>query len=199
MAEVKAVDLTTDVLDLLLPQFKGKDTIEAILKGVSTPYQETVDTGFDVVENFHVDTTNTDMLNKIGKLLNVPRGIESDEDYRKLIQTQILINRSTGSSKTLIAALDSIVGAGNYIIQENFPAEVSVRLYTPQDVLNADIINAILPIGVNGVFFQNPYADKTPWEVSEVATNEQNVRSILPDVADLGTTDMVIVDVIFTG
>lgn len=198
MAEIKSIDLSASALALLLPQFKDKNTIEAILRGISTPYQETVDAGFEIVENFNLDTDNTAILNLIGKLLNVPRGIETDGEYRQLIKTQILINRSTGSSKTMIQTLDEIAGVGNYKITEQFPAEVSVRLYTPQSVLTADIINAILPIGVNGVFFQNPYADKIPWETSDVATNENNPLAVLPDVADLGTTDVVMIDVIFT-
>jgi len=196
--EIKAIDLSAEALDLLLPQFKGKNVIESILEGVISPYQETVDAAFDIVEEYDLDTTNEDILNLIGKLLNVPRGNESTEEYRQLIKTQILINRSTGSSKTLIQTLDEIVGVGNYIITEQFPAEVNVRLYAPQTVLTAEIINAILPIGVNGVFFQNPYDDKIPWELSEVDPDTPNPLSILPDVADLGTTDVVITDVIFT-
>lgn len=198
MAEIKSFDLSAAALELLLPQFKDKNTIESILKGVATPYQEIIDTGFDIVENYNLDTTNPAILNLIGKLLNVPRGIEDDENYRRLIKTQILINQSTGSSKTLIQTLDSIVGEGNYIITEQFPAEVSVRLYTQQEVLTADIINSILPIGVNGVFFQNPYVGKLPWESSNVATAENNPLAVLPEVADLGTTDVVMIDVIFT-
>lgn len=196
--EIKSVDLTAEALSLLLPQFKNKNTIEAILKGNSEVYQDTVDASFDIIENYHIDTENTDLLNLIGKLLNVPRGVETDEEYRKLIKTQILINRSTGSAKTLIQTLDEIVGVGKYTIQENFPAEVSVRIYVPQDILTEDIISAILPIGVNGVFFQNPYEDKIPWELSEVDPDVPNPLSVLPDVADLGTTDAVIIDVIFT-
>lgn len=196
--EIKAIDLSAEALDLLLPQFKGKNVIESILEGVISPYQETVDAAFEIVEEYDLDTTNEDILNLIGKLLNVPRGNESTEAYRQLIKTQILINRSTGSSKTLIQTLDEIVGVGNYIITEQFPAEVNVRIYVPQTVLTAEIINAILPIGVNGVFFQNPYDDKIPWELSEADPDTPNPLSILPDLADLGTTDVVITDVIFT-
>lgn len=198
MAEIKSFDLSSAALELLLPQFKGKNTIESILKGAATPSQEIIDTGFAIVANYSLDTANSEILNLIGKLLNVPRGIEGDEDYRRLVKTQILINKSTGSSKTMIEALDDIAGEGNYKVTEQFPAEVSVRLYTQQSVLTSEIINAILPIGVNGVFFQNPYVGKLPWESSDVATAENNPLAVLPEVADLGTTDLVMIDVIFT-
>lgn len=198
MAEVKEFNLEENTLNLLIPKFKGKNIIESILKGNSQVQQENMDTGFEVIEKFNIDTDNEELLNLIGKLLNVPRGNEGTEDYRKKVKTQILINRSTGSAKSLIQTLNEIVGVGNYRLEELFPAEVNVRIYTQQDVLTSEVINAILPIGVRGVFFQNPYEDKVPWELSEVDPPTNNPLSVLPDVADLGTTDKVIIDVIFT-
>lgn len=198
MAEVKSLDVTEGALELLLPQFKEKNIIESIIKGVSAPYQEVVDTSLSIIEKFNIDTDNPALLNLIGKLLNIPRGQETDEEYRQKIQTQVLINRSTGSAGTLLPSLDRIVGVGQYKLTEQFPAEVSVRIYSQQQVLTKESINALLPIGVNGVFFQNPYVGKIPWETSDVATGENNVLAILPEVADLATTDVVMIDVVFT-
>lgn len=198
MAQIQGYNLAANTVDLLLPQFRDKSTLEAILKGAAVPNQDIITTGFNIGEEFKIGTYNIEMLNLIGKLLNVPRsGLEDIEEYRSSINTKILINRSTGSAKTLIPLFNSLVGEGNFVLREQFPAEVNIRLYVPQTVLTKDLINDLLPIGVNSTFFQNPYEDKIPWEVSEVGGTALPF-SVLPDLADIGTTDLVMIDLIFT-
>lgn len=198
MAQIKEHNLEESTVGLLLPQFRDKNTLEAILKGASVPSQDIINTGFSISEGFDVDTDNSAMLDLVGRLLNVPRaGIEDLEVYRERIKTKILINRSTGSAKTLIPLFNNLVGEGKFSITEQFPAEVNVRLYEAQTVLTEDLINELLPIGVNGVFFQNLYEGYIVWEVSEVGGPALE-SSILPDLVDLGTTDKVMSDLIFT-
>jgi len=214
MSDIEFVDLTEEALSILLPQFKGKPNIEAILKGNTSYLDASTLTVQNILDGLHFESMSGDLLDKVGKLLNVLRGglsdedyktkIQtvlrgglSDEDYKTKIQTQIFINASDGSIKSLIRVLNTIVGERNYRIVESFPAEVQVRLYEPQNILTESIIGELLPIGVKGVFFQNPYTDKTAWELTEVGEAD-NPFSVLPDVADLDTTDVVVVDVIFT-
>ena len=198
MAQIQGYNLAANTVDLLLPQFRDRSTLEAILKGAAVPNQDIITTGFNISEEFKLGTYNIEMLSLIGKLLNVPRsGLEDIEEYRNSINTKILINRSTGSAKTLVPLFNTLVGEGKFVIREQFPAEVNVRLYAPQTVLTKDLINDILPIGVNGIFFQNPYQDKIPWEVSDVE-GEPLPFAVLPDLADLDITDRVMIDLIFT-
>lgn len=198
MAQIRGYNLAENTVGLLLPQFRDKTTLEAILKGAAVPSQDIISTGFSISEEFGVDTYNSVMLDLVGKLLNVPReGIEDLEEYRQAIKTKILVNRSTGSAKTLIPLLNDLVGEGKFVITEQFPAEVNVRLYEPQTVLTKELIDELLPLGVNGIFFQNPYENYIVWEVSEVV-GPALTSSILPDLADLGITDKVMIDLIFT-
>lgn len=197
MAQIVSYDLAANTVGLLLPQFRDKSILEAILKGAAVPSQGIISTGFDISREFSVDTNNDTMLNLIGTLLNVPRdGTVAIEDYRQSIKTKILVNRSTGSAKTLIPLLNDLVGEGNFTIREQYPAEINVRLYISQTVLTKELINELLPIGVNGIFFQNPYTDKIPWEVSEV-DGPPLPFSVLPDLADISTTNLVMIDLIF--
>ena len=198
MSDVTDIDLVELVDELILPQFKGKPVISAILKGPMTVLQDSLDVAVQIAHTLDLENAEGEQLDLIGKLLNVDRILKTDEQYKLAINVQIIINKSTGTGDSLIETLDSVVGAGKYNIIETFPAEVQVRLYESQEVLTAEIINAILPIGVNGIFFQNPYTGKTVWEVSEIEPLTENPNSILPDVSDLGTTEFVIADVIFT-
>lgn len=198
MSEVKRTDLKEYALDLLLPQFKGKPNIESVLLGPTKVLQTNLDTMFDISKSLDLDNAEGEQLSVIGRLLNVPRNGKSDLELKKSIDTKIIINRATGTGESLIDTLTSLVGKGKFSIIESFPAEVQVRLFETQDILNDEIINAILPLGVNGVFFQNPYTGKTVWETSNISNNQNNANSVLPDVADLDTTIVVIADVIFT-
>lgn len=198
MAQVTEWDLEEVTSDLILPKFKNKNIIDSILKGASTPLQDIIDTGFDISEEFNLETYNSSMLDLIGKLLNVPKmGVDNVEEYRQSVKAKILVNKSTGSAKTLIPLLNEILGEGTFSLKEQFPAEVSIRLYETQTILTEELINEILPIGVNGLFLQNPYEDLVVWEVSEVAGPDLP-ESVLPDLADLDTTDKVMIDLIFT-
>mgnify|MGYP000315468373 CR=1 FL=1 len=198
MAQIVSYDLAANTVGLLLPQFRDKSILEAILKGAAVPSQDIISAGFDISKEFSVDTNNDTMLNLIGTLLNVPRdGTVAIEDYRQSIKTKIPVNRSTGSAKTLIPLLNDLVGEGNFTIREQYPAEINVRLYTSQTVLTKELINELLPIGVNGIFFQSPYTNKIPWEVSDV-DGPPLPFSVLPDLADISTTNMVMIDLIFT-
>ncbi len=190
------VNLEEEGVGLLLPQFKNAQNIKATLQGPLAYLDSNVDTIKNIQEGVVFDNLTGDMLAKVGKLLNVQRGGLGETEYKSAITASIYINASDGTSKSLIKVLNESVGEGKYTFIESFPAEVQVRLYEPQNFLTEEIIGLLLPIGVKGVFFQNPYAGKTPWIVANVG--DTNPEAILPDVADLNTTDKVMVDVIFT-
>lgn len=197
MAQISGYNLAENTVGLLLPQFRDKNTLESILKGAAAPNQDIINTGFRISEEFGVDTHNEAMLDLVGKLLNVPKGgIEYLEEYRQAIKTRILVNSSTGSPKTLIPLLNELVGVGNYVITEQFPAEVNIRIYGDQTLLTKELINELLAVGVRGFFYKSPDPTKTVWELSEVG-ELPNSNSILPDLADIDITNKVMSDLIF--
>tara|TARA_R110000851_G_scaffold132008_1_gene266221 strand:- start:1155 stop:1763 length:609 start_codon:yes stop_codon:yes gene_type:complete len=202
MGYVEQRDLEEDAVALLLPQFRNSpdlnNFIKALVGGYIPPYQDL----FDIMRAFDLRVATGKTLDLLGKLLNTSREGLQDEDYRNRLIAVVIINGSTGTPENLITNLNTIVGEGNYKLIESFPAEVQVRLYLPQSVLTAEILDKMLPIGVNGVFFENPYTGKVVWELSEVdadgSISQPNPLSILPDVADVATSNVVLIDIIFT-
>lgn len=198
MAEVQDVNFEEEGLSLLLPKFKNSQNIRATLKGPLAYLNSEASTIKSIKEGLVFEDLTGDLLNKVGKLLNVQRGGLTEQQYKDAITSKIYINASDGTVKSLTKTLDELVGEGKYTFLESFPAEVQVRLYEPQSILTEEIIGLLLPIGVKGVFFQNPYVGKDPWIVAEVDPPNNDPLSVLPDVEDLGTTNKVMVDVIFT-
>lgn len=202
MAEVTPRDLREEAVDLLLPQFSNsvhlKSFIRSLVGEFNTPYEDL----FDISKNFDLLVAEGEQLDLIGNLLNSLRNGRTDADYRSGLISIIFVNSSTGSPENLIQNLNALVGEGGFRMVESFPASVQVRLYKPQTVLTEEILNSMLPLGVGAVFFQNPYIDKVVWELSDVDPDGEistpNPLSVLPDVADIDTSDVVIADVIFT-
>lgn len=202
MPDLTKLDLSTESLNLLLPQFKNATKIKAIIEG-STAYLDASILEIDkLLKALHFDSLTGDLLDNIGKLLNVKREGRSDEDFKVAIQTRIFINSSGGNAKSIFSILDRIVGEGKYVVTENFPAEVQVRLYVNQSILTSEVISDLLPIGVKGVFLQNPYADKVVWELSDTNPDgsipNPNPLSVLPDQVDAATSNVTLIDIIFT-
>ena len=202
MTDLIRKDLREEAVGLLLPQFSNsanlQNFIRSLIGGFTVPYEDM----FDIAENFDLPTAVGDQLDLLGSLLNTPRAGLTDDQYRSTLFAVIFVNSSTGSPENLIQNLNSVVGGGGYVLLENFPAEIQVRLYKPQNILTQDILDAMLPLGIGSIFFENPYIDKMVWELSEVdiggVITNPNPLSVLPDVADIETSDVVLADVIFT-
>lgn len=202
MTDLTKIDLSEEALNLLLPQFKQAKKLKAVVEG-SVAYLDANILNIDeLLTSLEFDNLSGLTLDYIGKLLNVYREGREDSSYKIAIKTRIFINSSGGNAGSVLPILDRIVGLGGYRLIESFPAEVQVRLYKTQEVLDEQVISDILPIGVKGLFFQNPYEDKNVWTLSEVDPDgsipSPDPLSVLPNVADVATSDVTLIDVIFT-
>lgn len=195
-------DYKAEALSLLLPQFDNSPKLKGLIEGSlepSTSFQSGLN---QLIDAYSLNNAEGLQLDRIGKLLNVERQDRSDTDYRAAIKARIIINKSTGSGKNLIEMLKLVLGDdAEFRVVEQFPASVQVIIYQSQNVIDERVVNDILPIGVRGIFFGNPYEGKDIWTLSDVESGglipSPDPFSALPNVADLDTTNLVIVDVEF--
>lgn len=195
-------DYTEEALSLLLPQFDNSPKLKGLLESSVEPTIEWQSGLEQMLLAYDARVSSGEQLDKLGKLLNVVRGDKSDEDFRSAILVRILINKSTGSGKNLIEMLRLVLGNDIvFRVVEQYPASVQIIIYKNQNVIDKQVVADILPIGVRGIFFGNPYEGKDIWTLSDVEADgsipSPDPFSILPDVADLPTTDLVIVDVTY--
>ena len=195
-------DYTEEALSLLLPQFDNSPKLKGLLESSMEPTVEWQSGLEQMLLAYDARVCGGEQLDKLGKLLNVVRGDKSDDDFRAAILARILINKSTGSGKNLIEMLRLVLGDDiGFRVVEQYPASVQIIIYKNQNVIDRQVVDDILPIGVRGIFFGNPYEGKDIWTLSDVEADgsipSPDPFSVLPDVADLPTTDLVIVDVTY--
>ena len=193
-------DFESHAEGLLLPQFDSSFRLKGFLKSIITPMQENVTLANDITPSFDINVAEGEQLDYLGKLLNVERLAYTDDEYRNLIKSRILINNSTGSAANFISLLKLVLGDIKFSVVEQFPATVQVLIYSPQNVVDEKLVNDITPIGVKGIFFQNPYEGKTVFELADVSDDglSQTGGTPMPNVADLETTDVAMLNVIYT-
>ena len=197
------IDYVQQAKDLLLYQFKDKPNTNGLLEGLLEPTIEFNQVATDIVDKYNLRTATGKQLDNIGKLLNVSRNNDDDDTYRNRVKSRITVNRATGTLPNLIENLNILLDGKRFTVIEIFPATVQVLVLSPQTIIDEQVVNALLPIGVGGVFFANPYQDKDIWELSNtdesgvIPPENENPNSILPDVADINNSNLVIMDVAF--
>lgn len=186
---------------LLLPQFRDSTNIIATLRGLVSPLEEMRDVTYDIGGAYDVNTAVGVQLDKVGKLLNVSRLERSDDDYRAAIKGRILVNNSKGTSRDFIRLLKLALGNIQFTVIEDpsAPAQVQVVIYSPQNVIDEQLVNDITPVGVRGVFFGNPYEGKTIFQLGDVSNDGLSISGGTPmvNVADLPTTEVVLINIIY--
>lgn len=183
---------------LILPQFKNSPRLKEFVKALVKPAQDSLD-GINQINNaYDLRTAVGQQLDTIGKLLNTARNNRSDEDYRAALKGRVLVNNATGSASNFISLLKLALGDIQFQVIEQFPATVRVFIYSPQNIIDEQLVNDIVPVGVQGIFSQNPYIDKTVFEFGEVSGVDIIGGTVVPEVADLQTSDVVLSEVIYT-
>ena len=198
------IDYVQQAKDLLLFQFRDKPKTNGLLEGLLEPTKEINQLSIDMVDNYNIMVAQGTQLDNIGKLLNIiRRGVEPDDVYRSRILARITINRATGTAPNLVDNLKLLLPNVRFTVIEVFPASVQVLIFGIQNVVDKDLVNDLVPIGVSGIFFSNPYEDKDVWELSNadssgtIPIENENPLSILPDVAGIPTSNLVLMDIAF--
>lgn len=187
-------------VSLLLPQFSDKQKIVGMVSSFLSPTTEIISAANEISEGYYIETAIGAQLDSLGKLVNEYRLTRNDADYRNAIKARIVVNNATGSSSNFIKMLKLVLGDDvTFKVIEQFPAAVQVVIYSPQTVITESLINDILPVGVRGIFLATPYEDKVVFQLSDA--DEFGVETggtPIPNVADLDTTDVAMVNVIYS-
>jgi len=88
----------------LMSQYKDSSVINMILEVIMEQEQALEDAIYDVSTLCHLDTAFGIQLDRIGTIPGIKRYGLNDEDYRKRIYAQIVLNCSNGEAETLITA-----------------------------------------------------------------------------------------------
>ena len=94
--------------------------------------------------------------------------------------------------------LGLVLGDIRFTVIEQYPASVQVIIYSPQDVIDEDVVNDITPIGVRGIFFENPTEGKTVFEFGDESGGSVTGGTSMVNIADLDTTDVVLVNIAYS-
>ena len=128
-----------EALDLLLEQFKRKDSVEGLLTSYINPIQILEGVTYDIWDKFLVDSAVGDQLDILGNIVQEARGGKADASYRQFIKARIAINRSNGRVEEILSILRLISPVGAvYRISEIYPAKLLVDQIADTDAFTGD-------------------------------------------------------------
>lgn len=106
-------DLTVqaDAVNRLVQQYK-QPKIEALVSALAAPAQDLEDALIQLYSQRWVNTAVGAQLDVLGKIVGIDRGGFSDDFYRLLIASRVLINRSNGGPEDIYAVFASIISPG---------------------------------------------------------------------------------------
>jgi hypothetical protein len=123
----------------VLQQFRGLETLEALLSLPGARAQELEDSFYDLISGRELETAEGEQLDGIGALVGQARECIDDATYRIRIQARIAINRSSGTVPELLHITQLLAGEDAVVtLTQDFPAAVSIL--ATGTVANADEI-----------------------------------------------------------
>ena len=180
MAVVQPSDIATNGEDRLLPQFNKSEKIKGLLKSLLSAAQPTEDTLFQVMQSTGIDTAAGVQMDIIGKLLNVPRGTNTDTEYRVALYAKVAINAANGTPENIIDLVRFATGSQSVKLTEYFPAEVHIQVKGGAPVREG-FLDLVSPIGV-GSYLSTIPEGVIQWVVSE--EGQLMDASVLPEEGD---------------
>lgn len=119
-------------LALLLGQAQDKPRIEGVLAALLGPIEDLDAEVVNVYTARLLDNAADAQLDVLGSIVGEVRGGKGDDEYRRAINTRILINTSDGKIPQLIAVADlyeNVTASGGTVrVKENYPAALVVTL-----------------------------------------------------------------------
>lgn len=138
------------MLNMLLTQFKGKPSIEAVTEAFAQQVQEAENMWFSIFVGTRLEDAVGQQLDRIGNgIVDQPRLGLSDEDYLAAIKLKIQINISSGQNEILLSTLVAATGASSVVLQEISPATVKMT-YTG-GIFDPDLIQKLNAVKAAGV------------------------------------------------
>jgi microcompartment protein CcmK/EutM len=151
----------------LAPPFWGKPFVAWVLLAFMREIQAVEDTFWDILESRTLENADLTRLKVLGKLVGQPRHGFDLEDYRTLIAARAIANVSQGRASDLLAALNIILGAGDYVLVAIGNATLFLSALNPIDATGFAMVEEILPdtraAGVGLQFLYSSSADVFVW------------------------------------
>jgi hypothetical protein len=144
----------------LAPPFWGKPFVAALLAAFTRELQALEDTFWEILESRTLANADLVRLKVLGKIVGQPRLGFSTENYRTLIAARALANVSQGRASDLLAVLDELLGAGQYVLLAPGNATLYLTVLQPVDAQGIAMVQQILPdTRAAGVGLQFLYSD----------------------------------------
>lgn len=145
----KIQDHAGRALSLLPEQFRGKATLEGLLKALSTEVQDLEDKLHELIDQRGLPNATGDQLDGIGEIVGEPRNGRDDPTYRTAIRRQIQINVSNGEPEVAIGLAAILTDSDDVELIEYHPGAVVVRVSGPDlpEGLH-QAVDRVVPAGV---------------------------------------------------
>lgn len=153
----------------LAPPFWGKPFIAAGLLAFLRELQTLEDTLWTMLELRTIEGADLPRLKVIGKIVGQPRLGFSTESYRTLIKARAIANVSRGRASDLLAVLDALLGAGDYVLLAIGNATLYVTALQPVTDEGAAMVTIVLPdapsagVGLQFFFSDGAFDDVFVW------------------------------------
>jgi len=108
------INHTQEGIERLLSQYHNRYRISQLLKSILLPKQELEDQIQAVTYCLLFDSADTERLNILGKILDLPRGTLGDEIYSLLLKGKIAQNNSNGRANDVLNLLAIIDPTARY-------------------------------------------------------------------------------------
>jgi len=153
----------------LAPPYWGKPVVAAMLSSFTREIQRLEDDLWLMLELRTLPLADLPRLKVLGRIVGQPRLNFSTESYRLLIEARALANVSRGRASDLLAVLNVLLGAGDYILLAIGNATLYLTALQPVDSEGIDMAAQILPdtraagIGLQLLFSSATFADVFVW------------------------------------
>lgn len=95
----------------LVTQFRSTVSHGALLDVLSRQVQEVEDMLYSLLSTTVIDSSAGVQLDRLGKVLKVPRNAHTDAQFRAYLKAQILVNRSSGTVPEILEILRVVLAA----------------------------------------------------------------------------------------
>lgn len=153
----------------LAPPFWGKPFIAALTGAFAREIQTLEDTLWEMMELRTIEGADLPRLKVIGKIVGQPRLGFSTESYRTLIQARAVANVSRGRASDLLAVLDALLGAGDYVLLAIGNATLYITALQPVEDEGLAMVAIVLPdaasagVGLQFLFSDDAFEDVFVW------------------------------------
>jgi hypothetical protein len=154
MTEAVNQHVEVGILKLAGP-FWGKPRIASLLAAFLEVLQDQEDDVWAMLEQRTLEVADLVRLRVLGSIVGQPRFGLTTEAYRLVIEARALANVSKGRAYDILAVLDVLVGAGEFVLTEVGNATLFLTILTPLTAEQLKTLTLVLPdVRAAGVGFQ---------------------------------------------